>query len=523
MGIPSFYRHLLRKYKGITAGNLAGVSLSSVDLLALDFNCIIYSAMKTMPNAFSPSYEEDLIREVGVWLDRLFSMIPSTSIYIAVDGAVPCAKIHQQRLRRYKSAYMNLEDKLLRAQLGLPEKEEGWDRNAITPGTQFMEKINKFLVGYSKKHSGIIVSGTNEPGEGEHKIMRYLKNTKAQNVVIYGMDADLILLGMLKAEQTDRRGKIVLVREKDEVKDTSQITLQFFAPSAAAEAMWKESGSTASLQDWIFDYVAIMSVLGNDFLPHSLGFSIREDGINELLVSLEDCCVSLGSRLTSSDEQGRKINVLVMQKIFEFLASGEERKVTSWLRQKEKWYPPALKSTEQWERAVEERESEPMRRRTEMFLFAESKGGGWVKPDWRNLLEEHHFSGKCKDAALKFLQGFAWVHAYYLDCDSVDMSWYYPWSAPPTFKTLAYILSVNGLPSLAGKRSYVKPLEQLVMVLPPQSFHLLPSRIAEMLRRDHFEYIPYGFQLEMFGKRFLWECEPKIPFLPRSLAEKICS
>ena len=94
MGIPSFYRHLLRKYKGITASALAGVGLSSVDLLALDFNCIIYSAMKTMPNAFSPAYEEDLIREVGVWLDRLCAMIPSTALYIAVDGAVPCAKIH---------------------------------------------------------------------------------------------------------------------------------------------------------------------------------------------------------------------------------------------------------------------------------------------------------------------------------------------------------------------------------------------------------------------------------------------
>ena len=533
MGIPSFYRHLLRKYKGITASALAGVGLASVDLLALDFNCIIYSAMKTMPNAFSPAYEEDLIREVGVWLDRLCSMIPSTALYIAVDGAVPCAKIHQQRLRRYKSAFMTLEDSLLRAQLGLEEKEAGWDRNAITPGTQFMDKMNKFLVGYSKKLAGSIVSGTDEPGEGEHKIMRYLKTVDAKNVVIYGMDADLILLGMLKAEQTDRRGKIVLVREKDEVKDTSQITLQFFAPSAAAEVLWKESGSTASLQDWIFDYVAIMSVLGNDFLPHSLGFSIREDGINELLTALEDCCSSTGSRLTSFDTKGRKINVATLQKIFEFLASGEERKVASWLRQKEKWYPPALKATEPWERAVEERESEPMRRRTEMFLFAQSKGGGWVKPEWRDLLEVHHFSGRTKDAALGFLQGFAWVHSYYLDCDSVDMSWYYPWSAPPTFKTLASILSVDGLPSLGvlaspaprkqGQSTYVKPLEQLVMVLPPQSFHLLPPRIAEKLRKDHFEYIPYGFQLEMFGKRFLWECEPKIPFLPRSLAEKICS
>ena len=192
MGIPSFYKHLLRKYKGITAGSAAALGLASVDLVALDFNCIIYSAMKTMPNAFSPAYEEDLLREVGVWLDRICTMIPSSTIYIAVDGAVPCAKIHQQRLRRYKSVWLSEQDAALRASLGLPEKAAGWDRNAITPGTQFMDKMNSFLSRWAKKQGSAIVSGTDEPGEGEHKIMRFLKMTSAKNVVIYGMDADLI-------------------------------------------------------------------------------------------------------------------------------------------------------------------------------------------------------------------------------------------------------------------------------------------------------------------------------------------
>jgi 5'-3' exonuclease len=228
MGIPSFYKHLLRKYKGITASSSAALGLTSCNLLALDFNCIIYSAMKTMPNAFSPAYEEDLIREVGVWLNRLCTMIPASAMYIAVDGAVPCAKIHQQRLRRYKSVWLSEQDATLRFSLGLPEKAASWDRNAITPGTQFMEKMNRFLTQWAKKQGSTIVSGTDEPGEGEHKIMRFLKTTEAKNVILYGMDADLILLGMLKAEQTGRRGQILLVREKDEVKDTSQITLQFF-------------------------------------------------------------------------------------------------------------------------------------------------------------------------------------------------------------------------------------------------------------------------------------------------------
>ena len=75
MGIPSFYKHLLRRFKNITSGSFK--SLVGPDVLVsafmLDFNCIIYAAMKTLKPTVSEAYEVGLRREVGVWLERLIS------------------------------------------------------------------------------------------------------------------------------------------------------------------------------------------------------------------------------------------------------------------------------------------------------------------------------------------------------------------------------------------------------------------------------------------------------------------
>jgi 5'-3' exoribonuclease 2 len=522
MGIPSFYRHLLRRFKNITSGSYKSLVGPEVSAFMLDFNCIIYAAMKTLKPVASEAYEVGLRREVGVWLDRLVSIVePKDEIFIAVDGPVPLAKIHQQRLRRFKSVWIRRRDTSLRAELGLPVAEEGWDRNAITPGTIFMDEMNRFLATWSVKWnkkggSQCIVSDSGVAGEGEHKVMRHLSEMKGKNVVIYGLDADLILLGMLHAEITGNR--IVLCRENGEgmVTDVAELTIQFFDPTAVLEAMWTShcrDGTSRSL--WLRDYVAIMSVLGNDFMPHSLGWSIRDDAIGFILDGLETICFLEKKRLTLDG----KINYSVLLKFFQWCSAQEYGRVANWLRQKKKWYPPVLKQIEPFARACEQAESEPMVRQTEMFLLEENQ----LSSRWRQLLETFHFSSSAaaEKGAVEFIKGFQWVYSYYLDSTSVDVNWYYSWSSAPTFATLAQVLEKMGdLPSVIGSSIPVSPITQLVMVLPPESHGLLPPAVGARLGK-YFEFLPESFSLEYFGHRFLWECEPIIPFMPRALAENI--
>ena len=258
-----------------------------------------------------------------------------------------------------------------------------------------------------------------------------------------------------------------------------------------------------------------MSVLGNDFMPHSLAWTIRDDAIAFILDGLERICIREKMRLTA----GNEINQKVLTEFFYWCSSEEHSRVEKWLKQKERFYPPALKQVEAFARAVEEAESEPMLRQTEMFLL----DGNRLSAQWRTLLETYHFNStaRAEVAAVEFIRGFSWVYSYYLDSASVDVNWYYSWSSAPTFLTLGRVLTkMSELPSATGSAEPVSPITQLVMVLPPASHGLLPVPVAWNLSK-YFEYLPENFKLEFFGKRFLWECEPIIPFIPRALAEKI--
>ena len=193
MGIPSYYKKLVDRYPRLVQ---KGIQETKSDVLLMDFNCLIYQCVRgpTIP-AYSAAtrdiWEAAVLDAVKAYTLKIWGVAgrPST-VFIGVDGVVPMAKIRQQRLRRFKSRWLAAVE----SEVGVRRHgEEVWDTNAITPGKEFMEKLARALRSLAEGRAGWTVSAADEAGEGEQKLMAWVRTHRnelpGKEVVVYGLDA----------------------------------------------------------------------------------------------------------------------------------------------------------------------------------------------------------------------------------------------------------------------------------------------------------------------------------------------
>ena len=198
--------------------------------------------------------------------------IQRDAVFIAIDGPAPRAKMEQQRHRRLKSS----------------QEEKIWDTNAITPGTEFMEKLNSFLLRKIKEIPvKCILSDSNEPGEGEHKLMKFIDSTPLNTShYVYGLDADLIMLSMI------RKHSIHLLRERTEYNfeqtDDEYVSLSIPLLKTCLYETIHIPDIQLSKNHLIHDYLFLCFLLGNDFILNTPSINIRYNGIQTLLFAYKN-------------------------------------------------------------------------------------------------------------------------------------------------------------------------------------------------------------------------------------------
>ena len=483
MGIPSFYRQICRRFPRIVTDVQRSLK---PEWLCLDFNCAMYHVLREQPpwTSCDSAWERNFCMAIAAYMNQIVTVgAPSRGIYISCDGVVCAAKRRQQRLRRFKGPWFAAATAFNEGKVLV----EGWDQNALTPGSAFMELLGRILQSEGQSlatRTGltVIVSTTGDPGEGEHKLLSHMRYVKPTSCMIYGLDADLILLAMMLHQETG--ASVSLLREAQEFETKSKT--DGWRQLHILELVMALGLSTSQIPS----FVAGMTLLGNDFLPRSLTRTVRDDGIPQLIASL-----AVTGSLIAADGS---LSTEGFQRLVTLWAAREEddmlATVQNAIKQQSRYYPTTI---EKWAAAPA--------LRCGLAILLDSTGQ--LKPEWRSI-----YRSWCPQDVAGYCAGLSWVWDYYKG-RPVDQGWFFEPHLPPLWSDIAAHLSATGYRLASPTIVFPTPLPEwlhLLAVLPAESVErLLPERARLMSEAPW--YWPTRWSLFDIGRSQMWECEPVIP------------
>jgi 5'-3' exonuclease len=522
MGIPSYFSYIVKNHQRIIKKYFKDVL--KVDNLYLDCNSIIYDAYSKMTfEKMDETIGKSIIRQVIAKIEYYISIVePQKTVIIAFDGVAPVAKLEQQRQRRYKSAYQNE----ISRQIFKKTASDPWNTAAITPGTIFMSELNTMISEHFNKGSdplNILVSGSNKPGEGEHKLFDYIRvnpeKHSLESTVIYGLDADLI---MLSINHLPICPQIYLFRETPHFIQSIDSSLEpdanYFLDipeltNAIIKYLNNNVEETVDSQDLtkaynkVYDYIFICFFLGNDFLPHFPALNIRTGGADKMLNAYR-ATIKPDENLTD----GKTINWVNLRKLISFLAKQEEQYIITEHKQRDRGetnsrhFSKNVNKTTAADDEFKKFENTPQTER-ELEKYINPFKPSWQQRYYRGLLNiKSDTTGELtKDVAINYLQGLEWTMKYYTT-GCADWRWHYKYNYPPLLQDL-----IKHVPVFPTEFVPVKPYDpvteivQLCYVLPRQSLHLLPKGLGEALITNFGDWYPDNCDFVWAYCRYFWE------------------
>jgi len=510
MGIPYYFYSLTQKYNNIMSNNKP----MGLDLYCIDFNGIIHNVAQDIIKKYKDTVEnvnnDNIEREIieGVW-NRIIYYIDNykaTKYIICADGVAPLAKMFQQRKRRYLNIYKNILDNV----------NIIWDTNAITPCTLFMEKLNTYIkrnINDDRNKNKVIYSGSDECGEGEHKIFKMIKDAPIDDkIIIHGLDADLIILSLMS-----HKANIYLMRE---VKDlhTNNTVYNYLNIKELRKAILCELKTNWDINfeydenDLIETYCTACTILGNDFIPHLLTIELKNNGIDTLLSATKRSIKTNGLLVNNG-----VINHNCLIDIFKDLANTEDEDIHRICERYIKKRHPDNKSTPS--------DYYGLKNKDPLINTIYNSPNKWRQEYYRIIFDNNISidSTVMFNACNNYIKGIYWVYSYYKGMD-IDCEWYYPYNYPPTIKDILNHTIANEVPILNSDNMFVPSYIQLLIVLPKYSVKLLAKKHQRYMLDIYaglFHMYPVKYNIQTFLKTQLWECSPILPLINLNYITKV--
>lgn len=255
---------------------------------------------------------------------------------------------------------------------------EVFDTNCITPGTEFMERVDGLIKKYienrilhepSWQGLEIYYSGHLVPGEGEHKVMQHIRQKRQQKAYrpnqrhcLVGQDADLIMLGLATHEphftilrdvvtfgkpkkiqdsvKPNGPGGRSFSAEDDEILDVNSLPQSFFLIEKPLQLLHlsvlreylevefthEHQGAPHDRERLIDDFLLLTFLVGNDFVPHLPSLDISESAFDLIF----DAYKSLHSSPPGQEnkyivENGTIKDYDMLEKLFRSIGKKEEK------------------------------------------------------------------------------------------------------------------------------------------------------------------------------------------------------
>ncbi|XP_035277736.1 5'-3' exoribonuclease 1 isoform X2 [Anguilla anguilla] len=570
MGVPKFYRWISERYPCLSEV-VKEHQIPEFDNLYLDMNGIIHQC--SHPNDEDVHFrisEEKIFADIFHYLEVLFRIIkPRKVFFMAVDGVAPRAKMNQQRGRRFRSA-KEAEDKIKKAlEKGevLPT-EARFDSNCITPGTEFMARLqeqlkyfvhSKLSTDRSWQGVSVYLSGHETPGEGEHKIMEFIRSENAKpdhdpntRHCLYGLDADLIMLGL-----TSHEPHFSLLREEvrfggrkaqKRITAPEETTFHLLHLSLMREYIDYEFSELKNkisfeydLERIIDDWILMGFLVGNDFIPHLPHLHINHDALPLLYRTY----ISVLPSLTGYLNENGNLNLANFQKYLDKLSEFDREHFSEvfvdlkWFESKvgNKYLNEAAGLAAEEAHAREGRKSKVLDDSLSLTVLDGGKDSDGLpardcgeedgedddlfETEFRQYKRSYYMTKLGVEVvsdeflasqALCYVEGIQWIlHYYYHGVQS--WSWYYPHHYAPF---LSDVRNIAGLKLEFDLGKPFMPFEQLLGVLPAASKDLLPQCYQHLMTAESspiIEYYPLDFKTDLNGKQQEWEAVVLIPFI----------